>query len=141
MPEAHTPCANCGATPAMHADDEIETCPSYMPMAPEAPAEPPALIPRAEAEAILAAAGVEMRGHISRLEDSVNQVAADLEITRAALAEAEATNELWGAFDYELLLKAERAGIDAEGLSPIQLVEALISSAISMTMNTLKGAR
>jgi hypothetical protein len=130
MPEPYTRCARCGTTFAAHGDPDIGHCEAFtLAVDPPPDGELVHVLRVEDAQRLLAEAGAEMGAVVEKLERQVHQLSADLELCMAAHAEAEATNELWGAFDYELLLLAEAAEIDTEGLAPLEVVDRLRSKA------------
>ncbi|HKO85638.1 MAG TPA: hypothetical protein VJ140_14020 [Actinomycetota bacterium] len=123
MPEPYTRCANCGATLAAHDDPEVRTCPQFMEDTTVVPLLPAPAVEQLDPH-------VHLLATLERLEAQFNQLGADLALTSAGLGEAEAVNVLWGAFDYELDMLAERFGIDLEpDRSPLDAVRALMAMA------------
>jgi hypothetical protein len=140
MPEPHHRCADlsCGQTLSAHEDPEVETCSCF-----KVPAYGGAY---QELEASARTVGNDngrpiqvvlyadaRRAATLAHEAGVAEGAAENAEGAAENAEGAAENaeavENWGAFDYELLLLADEAHIPTEGLSPLEIVRALMDEA------------
>lgn len=139
MPEPHHRCAVCRVTLADHEDPQVEHCSSFRIGASGGAMQDLAAAVRtvgqdggrpiqvvlfADARRALAMA------HEAGLSEGRSQI-------RAAHAE---TLENWGAFDYELLLLAERHGVDPE-LPPLEIVTTLMDRAMHEAAQTISESR
>lgn len=110
MPEPHHRCMTCRATLAAHEDPEVETCSSFtLPQAADMLLDVARTVGNDQGRPIQVVLLADARAALAQ-----------------ALAQAEADLEAWGAFDYMLLVEAEKLKVEADGLDPIELVQLLI---------------
>lgn len=136
MPEPHHRCADpsCHQTLAAHEDPHVFTCSAF-----KVPAFGGAFDDLAQARRTVGQDGGKPI-QVVHYSDARRCITLAHEAGRA---EADATHaealECWGAFDYELLLMAEEAGVPSDGLSPLQLVRALIGAGQDRALRLRSG--
>jgi hypothetical protein len=133
MPEPHHRCADpsCHQTFQAHEDPEIQTCSTF-----KVPAFGGAFEELAAARRTVGQDGGKpiQIVHYSDAHRAAGLAydagkAEGFYILRFTLAENRSALENWGAFDYELLNLASERGLETDGLSPLEVVRALMNHA------------